>query len=210
MDVVEVGRPGDRPAPGANPGRGAPSPVALDVAFTAPRGLFVKGRGLNVELSLDAHVGGTTAEPALSGTARIVRGDYDFAGKRFTFDDRGLVRLGSSADTIRLDLTATREDPNLTAVIKISGTAAKPKITLSSTPALPTDEVLSQVLFSTSAARLSGLEAAELASALIGARRWWRLRCHRRAWQARPPGHPGFWPRGHRWVHNFWRQVPEG
>ncbi len=166
MDVVEIHRPLDRPAPAAGPA--APSPVALDVAFKAPRGLFVKGRGLNVELSLDAHVGGTTADPEPTGTAHIVRGDYDFAGKRFEFDDRGVVRLGSSADTIRLDLTATRDDPSLTAVIKISGTAAKPKIALTSTPALPTDEVLSQVLFGASAARLSGLEAAQLASALSG------------------------------------------
>ncbi len=168
MDVVEVGRASDRSSPVGGASVGAPSPVALDVAFRAQRGLFVKGRGLNVELSLDAHVNGTTADPVLSGTARIVRGDYDFAGKRFEFDDRGLVRLGSTADTIRLDLTATREDPSLTAVIKISGTAAKPKITLTSSPALPTDEVLSQVLFGASAARLSGLEAAQLASALSG------------------------------------------
>ena len=53
-------------------------------------------------------------------------------------------------------------------MIKITGTAAKPRIELSSTPVLPADEILSQVLFGASAARLSGLEAAQLASALSG------------------------------------------
>ena len=102
----------------------------------------------------------------LDGEARVVRGDYDFAGKRFEFDDRGVVRLSNDPSQIRLDLTATRQDPSLTAVIRILGTAAKPQISLTSTPVLPNDEVLSQVLFGASAAQLSPLEAAQLASAL--------------------------------------------
>jgi len=140
--------------------------IALDVSLKAARGIFLKGRGLNVELALDSHVGGTTAAPNLTGTARVVRGDYDFAGKRFQFDNRGVVHLATAAEDMRLDLTATRDDPSLTAVIRIEGTAAKPKITLTSTPVLPNDEVLAQVLFGTSASQLGPGDAAELASAV--------------------------------------------
>jgi len=139
--------------------------VALDVSLKAARGVFLKGRGLNVEMSLDAHVGGDTGAPVLTGSARMVRGDYDFAGKRFQLDTTGYVTLASATDRIRLDLTATRSDPSLTAVIRIEGTAAKPTITLTSTPVLPSDEVLSQVLFGTSTSQLSPLDAATLASA---------------------------------------------
>ncbi len=96
----------------------------------------------------------------------MVRGDYDFGGQRFAFDNRGTVELSNDPKLIRLNLTATREAPNLTAVINIQGTAAKPQITLSSTPVLPNDEVLSQVLFGSSASQLSPLQAAQLASAL--------------------------------------------
>jgi translocation and assembly module TamB len=164
LEVVEIHRP-----PGAG-GRlradntRAPA-VALDVALKAPRGVFLKGRGLNLELSLDAHVTGSTAAPNLQGEAHIVRGDYDFAGKRFVFDNRGAVQLSTNPDDIRLDLTATRDDPSLTAVIRIEGTASKPRITLTSTPVLPSDEVLAQVLFGASASQLSPLDAATLASA---------------------------------------------
>jgi len=140
--------------------------VALDVTLTATRGIFVKGRGLDAELSLDARVGGTTARPSLSGEAQVVRGDYDFAGKRFEFDTRSRVYLAARADRIRLDLTASREDAALTAVIRVRGTAARPEITLTSSPVLPSDEVLSRVLFGASASQLSPLEAAQLASAL--------------------------------------------
>jgi translocation and assembly module TamB len=165
MDVVEINR-----QPGAGGGHlqqvNAHAPaVALDVTLKAVRGVFLKGRGLNVELSLDASVTGNTAAPVLAGTARIVRGDYDFAGKRFQFDTRSAVTLATAAENIRLDLTATREDPSLTAMIRIEGTAAKPTITLTSTPVLPADEVLSQVLFGTSTSQLSPLDAATLASA---------------------------------------------
>jgi translocation and assembly module TamB len=169
MDVVEKNRPfrlDDQLAPGPAAAGGQPSGVDIDVTLKAAKGVLVKGRGLDMDMSLDARVSGTTAKPVLDGDARVVHGAYDFAGKRFEFDDRGVVHLSNDPTQIRLDLTATREDPSLKAVIRIQGTAAKPKITLSSTPVLPNDEVLSQVLFGTSASQLSPLEAAQLASAL--------------------------------------------
>ncbi|HKP78824.1 MAG TPA: translocation/assembly module TamB domain-containing protein, partial [Phenylobacterium sp.] len=127
---------------------------------------YLRGRGLDVELSLDAHVGGTTTRPELSGAARVVRGDYDFAGKRFEFDDRSVVYLSSRPTNIRLQLDATREDPTLTVTVRIRGTAERPEITLVSSPSLPNDEVLAKVLFERSASQLSPVEAAQLASAL--------------------------------------------
>jgi len=166
MDVVERNRPEDMDqgvgARKVPPGSG----MLLDVTLRAPRRIFVRGRGLDVELSLTAHVGGSTNSPSLDGEARVVRGEYDFAGKRFEFDDGGTVRLATQLDRIRLDLTAVREDPTLTAMVRIQGTAAKPEITLTSKPELPSDEVLSQVLFGSSAANLTPIEAAQLASAL--------------------------------------------
>lgn len=165
MDVVEINRPVEMTTVQLAPFKRGPG-IALDVTLKAPERVYLRGRGLDVELSLDAHVGGTTSSPSLSGAARVVRGDYDFAGKRFEFDTRGVVYLSTSPKDIRLDLSATREDTSLTAVVRIRGTAAKPEITLTSTPTLPNDEVLAQVLFGTSASQLSPLEAAQLASAL--------------------------------------------
>jgi translocation and assembly module TamB len=172
LDVVEKNRPPELVAaraafaPTPKPGAGLSAGWGLDVNLRAPARVYLRGKGLNLELALDAHVGGTTAAPMLSGTARVIRGDYDFAGKRFEFDPTGVVYLSTRPRDIRLDLTATREDPSLTAVVRIRGTAARPEITLSSTPSLPSDEVLSQVLFGASASQLSPVEAAQLASAL--------------------------------------------
>jgi translocation and assembly module TamB len=167
MDVVERHRPADLPA-SLPPAQANGDGWALDVGLKASRGVYLKGHGLDTELSLDAHVGGTTAHPTLSGTARVVRGDYDFAGKRFAFEPTSVVYLSTRAEGVRLDLTATRDDPSLTADVRIRGTAARPEISLTSTPSLPNDEVLSQVLFGRTASQLSPLEAAQLASALSG------------------------------------------
>jgi len=165
MDVVEIHQTvqdGDEAAPT----RALGPPILLDVTIKAPRGVYVKGRGLNVELSLDAHVGGDLANPSLGGVARVVAGNYDFAGKRFDVDNAGVINLGSSPSEIRLDLSATWQDPTITALVQVRGTAAKPEIKLTSVPVLPQDEVLSRVLFGESASQLAPAQAAELASAL--------------------------------------------
>jgi translocation and assembly module TamB len=164
MDVIEINRPGgDVPEADQNQQRGLQ--FGLDIALRSPGGdVRVIGRGLNVEMNVDARVTGTIARPTLSGTARVVRGDYDFAGKRFVFDPRGVVTLSTNPEQIRLNLTAIREDPALTASIRVTGTAARPDIVLTSTPALPQDEILSRVLFGRSASQLSPLEAAQLAA----------------------------------------------
>ncbi len=164
MDVIEINRPGgDVPEEEQNQSRGPQ--IGLDIAIRSPGGdVRVVGRGLNVEMNVNARVTGTIAQPILSGTAGVVRGDYDFAGKRFVFDERGTVSLSTNPEQIRLNLSATRDDPALTATIRVTGTAARPEIALTSTPSLPQDEILSQVLFGRSASQLSGFEAAQLAA----------------------------------------------
>ena len=169
MDVVELNTPVRTGFTAETASRRAgAAAVALDVAIQAPRGVFVRGKGLDVELSLNAHVGGTTALPDLSGTARVVRGAYDFSGKKFEFDEAGVVRLAARPELIRLDLTAERDENGLDARVRITGTAARPDIKLTSIPVLPQDEILSRVLFGVSASQLSPFEAAQLASALAG------------------------------------------
>jgi translocation and assembly module TamB len=164
MDVVEINRPGGDPQEDDTAKQRGPQ-FGLNIQLRSPRGdIRVIGRGLNVEMRVNAQVTGTIATPVLTGNASVVRGDYEFAGKRFVFDDQGTVSLSTDPTLIRLNLSATRDDPTLTATIKVTGTAAVPKIELTSTPSLPQDEILSQVLFGRSASQLSGFEAAQLAS----------------------------------------------
>ena len=172
LDVIEINRPGGladetEESEEEEEARRSNSAIRLDIGLQSQGGgVFVTGRGLDVELALNAEVTGSLASPVLSGAARVVRGDYQFGGRRFIFERGGTVVLSTRPDRIRLNLTATREDPTLTAQIRVTGTAARPVITLTSTPQLPQDEILSQVLFGRSASQLSPIEAAQLASSV--------------------------------------------
>lgn len=141
--------------------------MALNVALSAPDGgVFVRGRGLNLELALDANIKGTLANPSLEGIAKVHRGEYEYGGRTFEFLESGKVYLSTKPENIRLDLIAERDTQNLLARIIVRGTAAAPEIELTSNPELPKDEILAQVLFGRARSQLSPLETVQLATSL--------------------------------------------
>ena len=164
MDVVERGLP-DQPRVGQlRPAKPNGPPIELDVKLKAARGVFVRGRSAGAWRWSRRRWRRTTAPHPGPGRAAVYQGTYEFAGKRFDFDERGSITLGNTPEQIRLDLTAVWEGPSLSATVKIAGTASRPEITLTSSPSLPQSEILSQVLFGSSASQLSGAETAQLAS----------------------------------------------
>ncbi len=160
VDVRFVGDPQD-----ASPQQPDAAIVNLDIALDAPGKIFVSGSGLDAELSLDSQITGPLADPRIDGSASIVRGRFDLAGKRFGFED-STVRFTGDMSQADLAIRARREADGLAAIIAISGTPQRPEVSLSSEPALPEDEVLSRVLFGRSPADLTALETARLAGAL--------------------------------------------
>ncbi|WP_294275231.1 translocation/assembly module TamB domain-containing protein [uncultured Sphingomonas sp.] len=141
-------------------------PWTLAVKAHAPNGLIVSGLGLNSEWSADLKIGGTPDNPAITGQATLIRGDYEFAGRDFDLA-RGIIRFGGEVPANpALDIAANANVQGLSATIRVTGTALKPEIGFSSTPALPNDELLSRLLFGTSIASLSAPEALQLAAAV--------------------------------------------
>jgi len=141
-------------------------PWTLAIKSRAPNGLIVSGLGLNSEWSADLKIGGTPDNPAITGQATLIRGDYEFAGRDFDLA-RGIIRFGGEVPANpALDIAANANVQGLSATIRVTGTALKPEIGFSSTPALPNDELLSRLLFGTSIASLSAPEALQLAAAV--------------------------------------------
>ncbi|MEQ1490362.1 MAG: translocation/assembly module TamB domain-containing protein, partial [Terricaulis sp.] len=166
LDVIEINRPGeeDEPLEEDQPIRrnGA---TTLNVNVTAPGRVFTRGRGVDAEWSLDMRLGGTSAHPLVFGTARAQRGTLALSGQPFEIEDAIIEFDGDPLDA-RINLTAVRDTADLTARIRLIGTARDPEITFSSDPALPEDEILPQILFGRSVEDLSALEAAQLAASL--------------------------------------------
>lgn len=169
LDVTEInlppGRAPSRAAPPPDPGPGAPA-IALDIGVKLPRRVFVRGRGLESEWQGDLRVSGSSADPRLVGTVEVRSGTFDFAGKRFSLEAGEIGFAGGATVDPTLNVRAVRTTPELTATIRVTGTALDPEIELASTPALPESEILSRVLFDKGVAKLGPVEAAQLAMAL--------------------------------------------
>ncbi|HVE21221.1 MAG TPA: translocation/assembly module TamB domain-containing protein [Acidocella sp.] len=154
--------PGQAPPPPPTP----PPPVALDLTISATNRIFVRGDGLFAELGGHLHIGGTADRPDPEGGFELIRGNLSLAGKTLQFS-KGQIGFNGAGFMPTLDLEATTvTTTNNTASLIIGGTAAQPKITLTSTPPLPSDEILAQLLFGESTSGLSAFQAASLAAAL--------------------------------------------
>lgn len=162
LKVREVGA---RP-PSGRPPEDTTTLWRLALHAAARSRLNVRGLGLDSDWGADVRIGGTALEPSITGRATLARGNFDFSGKTFRLD-RGEVRFtGEFPPNPSVDIQATANVTGLTAVLTIGGSAFKPEIAFTSTPALPEDEVLSRLLFGTSVTNLSAPEALQLAAAV--------------------------------------------
>ena len=161
LNIREINLPG-----GGDEDDAPPEPWTLAVHARAPGQLSVSGLGLTSEWSADLTIGGEPTNPAITGVARLIRGDYEFAGREFQLE-RGVIRFaGEVPANPVLDIEANADTTGLNASIRVTGVAQKPEITFASVPALPQDELLSRLLFGTSITNLSAPEALQLAAAV--------------------------------------------
>jgi translocation and assembly module TamB len=147
-----------------------PTRWLLSLEVAGDRRLFVSGMGIESEWQAKLKIIGGATTPELTGRVQLIRGDYDFAGRRFTLT-RGDIRFqgGYPPDPL-IDIAAESNNNGFTALLSITGTALKPAISFSSVPSLPEDEVLSRLLFGESVTNLSAPEAVQLAASLAGLR----------------------------------------
>lgn len=170
--VREINKPGSAPStPSAQPAARRPppptaTPIRLALTIRAPQAVFVRGRGLDAEMSGDLQVGGSPTAPTVVGGLTMRRGDFDLAGRRLTFS-RGVVTL-DNLDQIdpRLDFVASTSVQSTTINVAIGGTARAPAISVTSIPSLPADEAMAMLLFGKPSSSLSPFELAQAAQGL--------------------------------------------
>jgi translocation and assembly module TamB len=160
--TLNVRRPGEKPPAASDAG----SIIKLDLSIEAPGQIFVRGRGLDAELHGNVRVEGTAADPRPIGSFELKRGQFSLASQTLTFSEGKVSFNGGSLTDPSLDFVVSRDTADVAAKLNVGGTARNPKITLSSTPRLPQDEILAQILFGRSATSLSAFEVAQIASAL--------------------------------------------
>ena len=160
-------RPGEKPPP--PPSNAPPATISLALKLDAPNSIFVRGHGLDSELGGTLEIAGTASSPQISGGFQMRHGTISVAGTTLTFS-KGEVGFDGSSVTGKIDPTidfvADSTSGSVTATLTVGGYADAPKITLSSVPDLPQDEVLAHLLFGESVKDLSAIQIAEIGSAL--------------------------------------------
>ncbi|MEL7278850.1 MAG: translocation/assembly module TamB domain-containing protein [Pseudomonadota bacterium] len=136
----------------------------LDLSISAPAQIFVRGRGLDAELGGQLQLGGTTANVAASGVFELIRGRMDVLTKRFDLTE-GLIDLRGALDPY-LRFVAQTTSNEYTINVVLEGLASEPNVSFVSSPELPQEEVLAQLLFGRDFSQMSALQAAQLVSAV--------------------------------------------
>ncbi len=129
--------------------------------------IFVRGRGLESEWRADVNIEGRASAPAILGSMTMKNGEITFAGRRFEMSEGKIAFDRLSINNPSLYLIAERETKSGTqATITIEGRARAPKISLTSTPALPSEDIMALILFDKPASELSAIESLQVAEGL--------------------------------------------
>lgn len=162
IEILETGQQGEPPPqPRANQGL----ELLLDMAVDGPGKIFVRGRGLDSEWNCELRIAGTAHKPVITGDLSVVRGRFDFLGKRFDIQSGTIAFNGAYPPSPIADIVTEAEANDITAELQLSGSLKSPKLTLTSDPPLPSDEILSRVLFGRTLTTITPFQALTLADA---------------------------------------------
>ncbi|MCW1951228.1 MAG: translocation/assembly module TamB domain-containing protein, partial [Octadecabacter sp.] len=137
----------------------------INLLIRAPSRIFVRGRGLDAELGGQLRLTGSLKNLVPIGRFDLVRGRLSILGQRFELNEGYAQLQGDFIPFLRL--VATTEAATGTVVnIIVEGPADDIDVRFESTPELPQDEVLAQLLFGRDLSSISPLQAVQLASAV--------------------------------------------
>lgn len=157
LDRAKVGLPRERPAPRSG------ASLRTNVLIRAPNQIFVRGRGLDVELGGQLTITGPIDDIVPVGQFQMRRGRLELLGQRIQFDE-GVLRLTGNLDP-EINFVASTRSQDVTAYITVTGRVSAPDVAFTSQPSLPQDEVLARIIFNRSVSDLSPFQIAQLASA---------------------------------------------
>jgi translocation and assembly module TamB len=141
--------------------------VTANVRVILGKLVHVSTYNINADVEGDVTVHDKPGQPTnASGELRVTRGTYRAYGKDLEIDRGRLIFTGGPVDDPDVDLRAVRHVENVTAGIQARGRLQKPEVTLFSEPPLDQSDILSYIVFGTSAKQSGNAENAWLAQAV--------------------------------------------
>lgn len=145
------------------PKKSAMPVLTLDLSIGTDQQAFIRGRGLEAELSGNIELDGPTDNIQYQGAFKTVRGHFDIFGKRFKLE-RGEVGFSNSVATLFISGVYRKKDTEIRAEVTALGD--KYELKLSSIPTLPEEEILALIIFGKKQQQISAIQAVQLASAV--------------------------------------------
>ncbi len=140
------------------------APVRYDIKVKAPEHVSVHGRGLSSEWKGTAHIKGEDAHFTGKGALSLVRGEFEFSGKRFSLT-KGEITFSESG--AQIDLRGTLQVSDATILAILTGPLHAPSLTFQSMPAMPTSSILARLIFNKDMSEITPFQAITLANAIV-------------------------------------------
>jgi autotransporter translocation and assembly factor TamB len=123
--------------------------LSLAVGIRVARNAWIRRNDANIELAGELRVEKAPFEPVrLSGDIRLVRGWYQFQGRKFDIEEGTITFTGATPPQPLYDIRAVYTGaPEYRITVHIQGSGDKPRLTLSSEPALEQADILAVILF---------------------------------------------------------------
>lgn len=167
VDINVIALNGDGKPPAVAPAAAAATSLSYAIAINGDDRIFIRGRGLESEWRTSLEIAGRADAPIVLGSMSMKNGEIAFAGRRFDMTKGEIAFDRLSVNNPTLDLRAERETKSGTqTAILIEGRARAPKISLTSTPDLPQEDIMALILFDKPASELSAIESLQVAEGL--------------------------------------------
>ena len=139
--------------------------LRTELSVRLPRNAWVVGPETAVELQGTLLVNKSSNGPfVLGGSAQTVRGHVTYRGRTFDLERGRVTFSGADENKPILDVVARHEVSDYTITLHVEGDSRRPRLTFSSSPELPEEDILSLLAFGKTIDRLSGSEKTALSS----------------------------------------------
>ncbi len=143
-----------------------PYPLGLDVRIKLNKHSYLEGRGLKSTWDGELHVEGSLQAPAVTGSLLLTKGEFSFASTVFEITE-GKVFLHKNTESLgSLYVRGETSVEDIAIYATLQGDLLSPSLTFSSGNALPETEILSLILFGSSAENITPFQALQITQAI--------------------------------------------
>ena len=139
--------------------------LQTELRLRLPRNVWVVGPETAVEVQGSLLVDKNFNEPfVIGGSAQAVRGFVTYKGRKFEIERGRITFTGADRINPIFDVVGRHDVSDYAITLHVEGESRRPRLTFSSTPDLPDEDILSLLAFGKTIDRLSGSEQTALSA----------------------------------------------